>query len=79
MGEKKMPLELVACAEALRKVGLSAEVLELEALIEEGYRHLKELRASPKCNPLLISSLASRIDRAESLLEQKKKSLLRLH
>lgn len=66
--------ELAECAEALRKLSFSDSTAVFEELIDIGYDFLKELRASPKCNPSLVSALDHRIRRAESLLEQKKRS-----
>lgn len=65
--------ELVECAVALNELKMSSPVGLIEWLIEEGYRHLRELRANNGCNPLLADSLAHRINRAELILEQKKK------
>lgn len=73
MRTKKPKIELGACASALLRLDLSASVNSIEELIAEGYRHLQELQASVNCNPLLINSLAHRIDRAEAILEQKRK------
>lgn len=69
----KLSMELVECATALRNLSLSSSVESFEKLIAEGYRYLEELREAPKCNPLQVSGLIERLDRAEALLEQKKK------
>ena len=70
---KKPTMELVDCAEALRKLSLSTPVNVMEELIADGLYHLEELQTSPICNPLLVTSLAARLDRAEAILEQKRK------
>ncbi|MDP3763098.1 MAG: hypothetical protein Q8Q92_00325 [bacterium] len=67
-------MELVECAEALLKLNLSTPVTVFEELINIGYHFREELKASPKCNPSLVSALDHRLKRAESLLEQKKRS-----
>lgn len=74
MRTKKPKMELVACATALLELDLSASVSSMEELIAEGYYHLNELRASANCNPALVNSFAHRIDCAEAILEQKKRS-----
>lgn len=73
MKTKKPKTELVVCASALLKLDLSTPISVIEGLIGEGYLHLHELQASVNCNPLLVSGLAYRLDRAETILEQQKR------
>lgn len=70
----KPKMELAECAESLRKLNFSDPIAMFEELIDHGYHFCEELKASPKCNPTLISALEYRLRRAESLLADKKRS-----
>jgi len=70
----KPKMGLAECAEALLKLKFSDPVALFEELIDTGYHFREELKASPKCNPALVSALDYRINRAENLLGQKKRS-----
>ena len=67
---KKPKMELVDCAEALRKVGMSTPIEMIDELIEEGVFHLNELRLVGNCNPIYISGLQNRLDHAEEVRQR---------
>ena len=70
----KPKVELVECAEGLRRLNFSDPVALFEELIDRGYNFREELKASPKCNPSFVSALEYQLNRAESLLADKKRS-----
>ena len=72
----KRPLkrrELVEVWEAFRKAKPWDSEDVLKELLSDGYYHLSELRAHPKCNPIQVNGLALQIDRVEKFLEGKKR------
>jgi len=62
------------CAEALLRIKITDEELDIRILIDDAYEHLRELESAHRCNPTLVSALAHRINRAESILERKIKA-----
>lgn len=72
-GTKKPKTELADCAASLLQVSFTTPTSEIERLIEEGYLHLEELKATVHCNPTLISALDHRIKAAEEKLEGKRR------
>ena len=63
--------ELSECAQALLELNSGSPPELFEELIEDGLFYLNELRRKNPCNPLLVSSITYRIDRAEALRDQK--------
>lgn len=70
--DKKLTPEQLDCAEALKHVSLSDSVESIQALIDAGYALLRDLQASPRCNPTYVNALAHRLDKAESIRDQRK-------
>ncbi|OHB05332.1 MAG: hypothetical protein A3A26_01965 [Candidatus Zambryskibacteria bacterium RIFCSPLOWO2_01_FULL_47_14] len=70
---KKPDAALVDVANALRDVSIECSIKELEDVIRAGHLLFEDLRAANRCNPLQISALAHRLDRAEEILQRKRR------